>query len=116
MIEFQATKIVKKTRKEHQCCICNRTIPKRFSCWHATGRSEGDFFNQYLCNTCWELQLKFPDSVSDWWEGYWSNDTFSESCSELEVATPLQLLNKLNENYNKNLDKLSKEGICTGQT
>lgn len=27
MAEFQATKIVKKTRKTHQCCICNRTIP-----------------------------------------------------------------------------------------
>ena len=25
---------------------------------------------------------------------------------KMEVKTPLQLLNKLNENYNKNLDKL----------
>lgn len=43
MVEFQATKIVKKTRKVHQCCICNRTIPKGFSCLHATGKSEGEF-------------------------------------------------------------------------
>ena len=98
MVEFQATKIVKKTREAHQCCICNRTIPKGFSCRHATGKSEGEFFSQYLCNTCWELQSKFPDSVCDWWEGYWSNDTFNDSCCEHGVSTPLQLLNKLNDN------------------
>ena len=97
MVEFQATKTVKKTRKAHQCCICNRTIPKGFSCFHTTGKSEGEFLSQYLCNTCWELQSKFPDSVCDWWEGYWSNDTFNDSCREHGVSTPLQLLNKLNK-------------------
>lgn len=101
MVEFQATYIVKKTRKKHLCCICNRTIPQGFSCRHTTGKSEGEFFNQYLCNTCWELQSKFPYSVCDWSEGYWSNDTFndscSDSCSEHKVSTPLQLLNKLNK-------------------
>ena len=41
------------------------------------------------------IQSKFPDSVCDWWEGYWSNDTFNDSCCGYEVSTPLQLLNKV---------------------
>lgn len=107
MVEFQESRKVKKTRKDHRCTICCRKIPKGFSCWHFTGKAEGKFFSNRLCNTCYELQRDFPDYVCDFNEGYFDSDTFIDSCSELGVATPLQLLNKLNENYNKNLDKLN---------
>lgn len=100
MADFQTEKIVKRTRKKHLCSLCNRTIPQGFSCHCLTGKSEGEFFKLYLCNTCWELWSQFPDSVCDWWEGYLSNNAFNDSCDEYEVSTPLQLLNKLNKEKN----------------
>lgn len=100
MIVFQFEKKVK-TRKEHQCCICCRKIPKGFTALNATGKCEEGFFNQYLCNTCYELQREFPDSVCDWEEGYWDSYVYADSLNEYGCATPLQLLNKLRSMNNE---------------
>lgn len=94
MLQFQTTKKVR-TRKEHHCCICLRKIPRGFHAINANGMSDGEFFNEYICNTCYELQAEFPESVCDFWEGYWDSDTFFESLSEFDCETPLQLLTAL---------------------
>ncbi len=94
MSEFQTVIRVKKTRKEHRCFICCRKIPKGFSAIHYKGKAD-DFYDDYLCNTCQKLVEEFPDSVQDWWEGCFDSQTFFDSCSDNNVATPLQLLNEL---------------------
>lgn len=100
MNEFQTEKKVK-TRKEHECCICSRRIPKGFTARHAKGKSGEGFFNVYICNTCYELQQDFPDSVCHWYEGYWDSDTYEDSLTEYDCTTPLQLLNKLRSANNE---------------
>lgn len=89
-------KIIKKTRKIHECCLCERKIPKGFSAHFYTGINEEDeFFNCYLCNTCEALSEEFSESVTDDWEGYFSAQTLLDCMNENGVHTPLQLLNKL---------------------
>lgn len=95
MVSVSSEKKVK-IRKEHYCQICNRKIPKGFSAHFYSGiTDEHCFFNVYLCNTCDTLSKEFPDSVTDFWEGYFDNETLCESMSKAEANTPLQLLNKL---------------------
>ena len=96
MVSFNKTV---KTRKIHRCEICERRIPKGFHAHFYSGiNDEHEFFNVYLCNTCETLSNEFPESVTDWWEGYLDTQTLYDSMSENEVHTPLQLLNKLRKN------------------
>lgn len=68
MIEFQAVKIVRKTRKEHLCCICNRTIPKGFSCCHATGKSNGEFSVSIFATPAGSYRASFQTVYATGWK------------------------------------------------
>ena len=41
-----------KTRKEHQCVFCGRTIPKGTKARNFSGLWEGDWQNWYTCGFC----------------------------------------------------------------
>lgn len=56
MADFGEYKIVK-TKKEHRCITCNRTIPKGKNANRYNGMYEGEWQNWYMCIPCDELNV-----------------------------------------------------------
>lgn len=90
-----------RTAKEHKCDLCCRKIPAGFTAVYKKGKYQGIFFSIYHCNTCAELARDFSDYVTHFWEGTYDSETLADSMEEFDCTTPLQLLNKLKEKYNK---------------
>jgi hypothetical protein len=60
-----------KTRKDHRCAYCGRTIPKGNKVFNWHGMFEGEFQNSYACHWCDEHQDELVDDdgcISDFWE------------------------------------------------
>lgn len=51
MSDFGNYKLVK-TKKEHSCMYCGRTIPKGIKAFNYRGLFEGDWQNWYACQFC----------------------------------------------------------------
>lgn len=92
----------------HNCWTCKKLVytdadgSAGIQCLERLNCSNGDKWEaddntKYVQEHQVKVPRKFPDSVRNWWEGYWSNDTFNDSCCEHGVSAPLQLLNKLNK-------------------
>ena len=63
--DFCETKIIKKTRKPHNCAMCGRIIPtgsKNILHWY--GKFDGEFQNSYACNYCEDHQDEFIDDYT----------------------------------------------------
>jgi hypothetical protein len=50
---------VRKARKEHRCCECNRVITRGANYVAVRGKYEGDFWSETLCCDCDEIGSAF---------------------------------------------------------
>lgn len=101
-MDFQNEIKISRTRKEHRCFLCNRKIPVGFSATKLKGKNiDGDFYQEYLCNTCNILLHRYTIVFVDDWTGNIDGDLFAEALVKCNCATPLQLLNAL--------DKIAKQ-------
>lgn len=94
MSDFYQSKTVV-TRKVHRCACCERKIPKGFTAYFQQGKCEGDFYSYYLCSTCRQLAMNYPEYVIDDWNGWIDCDTLQAYLSDNGLTRPLQLLHKL---------------------
>lgn len=97
MSEFNETKDIKKSRKDHQCCQCHQTIPKGSSYTIFKGVFDGDFFENKYHAECWELWNRLNRGDDGYDDDYWLDINEFYSNKEME---------KLRENINKQYNTL----------
>ena len=66
-----------KTRKPHQCFLCEEDIPKGTICRRRTGTQEGDIFTFYMHEECRQVTLEWDDE-------HWEYHDAGEFRRELE--------------------------------
>lgn len=70
--EFFDSRIVKRTRKDHKCIYCGRTIPKGSKdVFNWGGKCDGDMQNSYACHWCNEHSQDLCDDdgyIGDFWD------------------------------------------------
>jgi len=61
-----------KARKEYRCCECERAIPKGEIYERASGKFDGEFYDQKTCEQCAEIRQSFsceaPPPFGELWE------------------------------------------------
>jgi hypothetical protein len=80
MSDFYNWKLVKKTRKDHNCFGCCEKIPSGSSAHYYAGVFEGYFSTSYYCIPCKKYVDENPE---DWSEGFYYGD-IGESRRRLE--------------------------------
>lgn len=58
---FSAERIIKKTRKEHRCGLCRKTVPKGSQMQRYFVADEGDVNYGKTCMTCVDFIAKHPE-------------------------------------------------------
>ena len=80
---FVNSRTVKKTRKPHDCLICDREIPIGKSAFNWNGLYDGEFQNGYACMYCFENKIG-RDSGEDEIGGddfnYWVEEQGFSTC------------------------------------
>jgi len=69
--DFWSNKKIGKTRKDHKCEFCNRTIPKgSTNILYWSGKFGGEFQSSYGCNWCEKHEDRLVDDgyISDFWD------------------------------------------------
>lgn len=83
--DFCETKAVKKTRKDHLCEFCGRTILKGSpNIFNWSGKFDGKMVNSYACHWCMEHEDRLVDGeeILDFWDCLWE-DIFYDKRQEL---------------------------------
>ena len=92
---------IRKARKEHKCCECNRAILPKEKYEYVTGLWEGDIKTHKTCLTCLEIRSVF---FCDGWFYGQSKEYLQEHISEMDGEIPEDCLSEL--------ESKAREYIC----
>jgi len=90
MSDFSNITSIKSIRKDRHCFLCLRKTEAGNHMNKWTGRYEGSFFSDYICDTC----EKLTHIIDDYGDGFSQGDTL-EYMDSHGVKTPEDLLEKL---------------------
>ena len=93
-MSFWQSKLIKKSRKSHQCEYCLGTIPLASSYYRESGTCDGDLQSYALCIRCHKyIEKRTWESYDDNYLGNFLDDLFEceevlecPSCGELPIS------------------------------